>query len=158
MQITPKIDFVSGSFDTDNVKLLCVPSDNHGVVDLCVKEPDCAWNIPIGRVILHSNDLYKDFKETLSDATRLGDEISRRWNECPVWHKISSDERPADGDVCLLRFKVYVGEDSEGTTSYVTSVYRDGDFDLKSYLSRLEIGRFEITHWQKIVELEDEEE
>lgn len=50
MKITPKFTFVSGSFDTDEVKMLCLPSDNHGKVDLCIKEKDCAWNIPIGGV------------------------------------------------------------------------------------------------------------
>ena len=42
MKITPKFTFVSGSFDTDEVKMLCLPSDNHGKVDLCIKEKDCA--------------------------------------------------------------------------------------------------------------------
>lgn len=40
MKITPRIRFVSGSFDTKEVKLVLVPSDNHGLVELCVKEPD----------------------------------------------------------------------------------------------------------------------
>ena len=30
MKITPKIQFVSGSFDTKEVKLVLVPSDNYG--------------------------------------------------------------------------------------------------------------------------------
>lgn len=81
MKITPKFTFVSGSFDTDEVKMLCLPSDNHGKVDLCIKEKDCAWNIPIGGVKLHDRDLYVDFKATLEDATNLGNEIARRWNE-----------------------------------------------------------------------------
>lgn len=68
MKITPKFTFVSGSFDTDEVKMLCLPSDNHGKVDLCIKEKDCAWNIPIGGVKLHDRDLYVDFKATLEDA------------------------------------------------------------------------------------------
>lgn len=51
-------------------------------VDLCIKDPDCGWNIPIGQIKLFSRDLYRDFKETLPDATKLGEEIARRWNEC----------------------------------------------------------------------------
>lgn len=82
MKITPKFDFVEGSFDTKDCELHCVPYDNHGRVDLCIKEPGNGWYIPIGRIILHSKDLYKDFKETLPDATALGKEIARRWNEC----------------------------------------------------------------------------
>lgn len=84
MKITPKIKFVEGSFDTKDVELLCVASDNHGVVHLCVKETGCGWNIPIGEIKLYSSNLYKDFKATMEDAKALGDEISRRWNECSV--------------------------------------------------------------------------
>ena len=49
MEIKPKFQFVEGSFDTQRVKLLCIPDDNHGRVDLCIKDPDCGWNIPIGQ-------------------------------------------------------------------------------------------------------------
>lgn len=80
MEITPKFNFVEGSFDTKDVKMLCIPDENHGRVDLCITEG--SWNIPIGRIKLHSKDLYVDFKSTLEDAKKLGDEIARRWNEC----------------------------------------------------------------------------
>jgi hypothetical protein len=82
MIITPIFDCVEGSFDTANCELHCIPDDNHGRVDLCIKEPGDGWYIPIGKIILHSKDLYKDFKATLPDATALGNEIARRWNEC----------------------------------------------------------------------------
>lgn len=82
MEITPKIEFVVGSFDTKNVKMLCIADENHGRVDLCIKEEGCGWNIPIGKIKLHSRDLYVDFKATLEDAKNFGDEIARRWNEC----------------------------------------------------------------------------
>ena len=105
MKITPKFTFVSGSFDTDEVKMLCLPSDNHGKVDLCIKEKDCAWNIPIGGVKLHDRDLYVDFKATLEDATNLGNEIARRWNEHEEWHecKEDTDDVPKTFEWCLLR-------------------------------------------------------
>ena len=88
MKITPKIQFVSGSFDTKDVKLVLVPSDNHGEVSLCVNEPGCGWNIPIGEIKLYSSDLYVDFKETLEDATKFGEEICRRSNEFPEDKKL----------------------------------------------------------------------
>jgi len=88
MKITPKIQFVSGSFDTKDVKLVLVPSDNHGEVSLCVNEPGCGWNIPIGEIKLYSSDLYVDFKETLEDAAKLGEEICRRFNEFPEDKKL----------------------------------------------------------------------
>lgn len=82
MEITPKFQFVDGSFDTKEVKMLCIASDNHGTVELCINEPNSSWNIPIGEIKLYSRDLYVDFKETMEDAKKLGNEISRRWNEC----------------------------------------------------------------------------
>lgn len=82
MKITPKFNFVEGSFDTQKVKMLCVPSEKHGCVELCIKEDHSMWNYPIAKIKLHSKDLYVDFKTTLEDATRLGNEIARRWNEC----------------------------------------------------------------------------
>lgn len=88
MKITPKIHCVSGSFDTKEVKLVLVPSDNHGLVELCVTETDSGWNIPIGEIKLYSSDLYVDFKATLQDATKFGKEICRRFNEFPQEQKL----------------------------------------------------------------------
>lgn len=88
MKITPKIQFVSGSFDTKVVKLVLIPSAKHGLVELCVKEPDSGWNIPIGEIKLYSSDLYVDFKATLEDATKFGKEICRRFNEFPQNQKL----------------------------------------------------------------------
>lgn len=88
MEITPKIQFVSGSFDTKECSLVLVPSDNHGEISLCVKEPGCGWNIPIGEIKLYSSELYVDFKETYEDACKFGKEICRRFNEFPQDKKL----------------------------------------------------------------------
>ena len=82
MDITPIFEFVTCSFDTKTNKMLCIASDNHGTVELCFKEQDCNWNIPIAKIELFDSGLYKDFKATMKDAKALGDEIARRWNEC----------------------------------------------------------------------------
>ncbi len=82
MEITPRFEYVDGSFDTKDVKLLCVASDHQGTVRLCIREPGSNWNIPVGEIKLYDSDLYVDFKATLEDARRFGDEIARRWNEC----------------------------------------------------------------------------
>lgn len=84
MKVTPKWDFVSGSFDTKDVEMLCVPSDKHGTITLAVKEKEGHWNYPIAEIKLFSSDLYVDFKATYDDAVKLGNEIARRWNESPV--------------------------------------------------------------------------
>ena len=82
MEITPKFEYIDGSFNTEEVELVCVPSDHRGHVSLCIKEPNSSWNIPIGEILLYDSDRYVDFKATLKDATNLGKEIARRWNEC----------------------------------------------------------------------------
>ncbi len=83
MEITPRFRFVEGSFDTLTNKMLVIGSDNHGTVELCFKEEDCGWNIPFAEIKLYDSGLYKDFAATYNDAKKLGEEISRRWNECP---------------------------------------------------------------------------
>lgn len=150
MKITPKFTFVSGSFDTDEVKMLCLPSDNHGKVDLCIKEKDCAWNIPIGGVKLHDRDLYVDFKATLKDATNLGNEIARRWNEHEEWHecKEDTDDVPKTFEWCLLRVE-YVC-DGEKVVDYLTSSWNFGWTG--DYLDKIadNYEDYKITHWKHI--------
>lgn len=82
MDITPRFNFVEGSFDTKTNKMIVIASDNHGTVELCFKEEDCGWNIPFAEIKLYDSGLYKDFSATMEDAKKLGEEISRRWNEC----------------------------------------------------------------------------
>lgn len=82
MDITPKFKFVEGSFNTKTNRMLVIASDNHGTVELCFKEEDCGWNIPFAEIKLFDSGLYKDFKATMEDARKLGEEIARRWNEC----------------------------------------------------------------------------
>ena len=82
MEITPKYAFVEGNIDTLTNKMLCIVTDNHGTVNLCFKEEGCVWNIPFAEIKLFDSDLYVDFKATMDDAKKLGDEINRRWNEC----------------------------------------------------------------------------
>ena len=82
MKITPKWNFCEGSFDTKETKMLCLPYDKHGVIQLCIKDNEGGWNFPIANIKLHSRDLYVDFEETYDNAVALGTEIARRWNEC----------------------------------------------------------------------------
>jgi hypothetical protein len=82
MQITPRFKYVEGSFETLTDRMLVVASDHHGAVELCFKEEGCGWNIPFAEIKLYDSELYVDFKATMPDARRLGEEICRRWNEC----------------------------------------------------------------------------
>lgn len=85
MIITPKFQFVEGSFDTATSKMVCVSKSEDVSVELCIKErDDKGWNIPIASIELHSSNLYVDGKEVFEDARKLGEEIARRWNECDI--------------------------------------------------------------------------
>lgn len=104
MKITPKFDYVSGSFDTDEVWMLCQTSAIHGNVEMCIQEKVRVWNLPVAIIKQHSRDLYVDFDVTKEDATKLGNEIARRWNEFPLWRPVTDEQYPTDKEV-LCRMK-----------------------------------------------------
>lgn len=81
MEITPRIESVEGTFDTEKGRLACVPFPKHAEVLLCFAE---RMNIPFAKIKLHSEDRYRDAIAVLPDATALGDEIAKRWNEYPA--------------------------------------------------------------------------
>lgn len=82
MEITPKFEYVEGSFDTKTNKMVCIASDHKGKIELAFKEEGSSWNIPFGEIVIYDSERYVDFKETFEDAKKLGEEICRRWNEC----------------------------------------------------------------------------
>lgn len=82
MDITPKFQFVEGSFDTKTSKMVCVASEQHGNVSLFIKS-EHGWHIAICQIHLPDFDLYSDFYVTFSDAKALCEEAARRWNEFP---------------------------------------------------------------------------
>lgn len=88
MEITPKFQYIKGSFDTKEVNLILVPKQKHGEVLLCVKEPGSGFNIPVGEITLYDSERNVDFKETLDEATKFGEEICRRFNEFPKEKKL----------------------------------------------------------------------
>lgn len=79
MKIEQKFEFCTGNFDTVENKMVCVQSDKYHTVDLCLEDGSL---FPIARVKLYNTDLWVDSKDTYEDAVKLGEEISRRWNEC----------------------------------------------------------------------------
>lgn len=81
MEINHRIANVTGPFETDTGRLVCIPTPKHGEVLLCFKE---RMNIPFAKIKLHSDDRYVDAAAVLSDATALGNEIAARWNDLPA--------------------------------------------------------------------------
>jgi len=81
MKITPKISFVEGSFDTIDAELICIPHRKYGEVSICVKSN---MHVPIAKIKLHSKDLAIDADVVFEDASKFGEELVRRWNECEI--------------------------------------------------------------------------
>lgn len=81
MIITPRFEFVDGSFDTENIEMVCVVNRKYGLVELCVREKQ-SMNVPIAKIKLYSRPLAIDADAVFEDASNLGKEIARRWNEC----------------------------------------------------------------------------
>ena len=80
MIITPKMDFVDGSFNTEDTEMVCVSKWKYRTVELCIKAG--SWNIPMAEIKLYDSDLFKDADITFDDAKKFGEEIARRWNKC----------------------------------------------------------------------------
>lgn len=85
MEINTRIQFVKGAFDTKKDKLICVPYHKHGEVLLCFKSN---MNVPFAKIKLYSSDRFVDFDATYKDASALGEEIARRFNEFPQDQKL----------------------------------------------------------------------
>lgn len=85
MEITPKLTHVEGSFDTKTGELVCVPSKKNGTVQLCLKSD---FNLPIAEIKIYDSERYVDFVETFDDASKLGKEICRRFNQFPQEGKL----------------------------------------------------------------------
>jgi len=75
MVISPRLDGVTGSFDTDSGQLVCVSNPKYAQVQLCFVS---GMNIPFGKIRLHSSDLFTDAIAVMPDALALGTEIAKR--------------------------------------------------------------------------------
>ncbi|MEK6884959.1 MAG: hypothetical protein AABY22_35335 [Nanoarchaeota archaeon] len=71
------MNFVSGSFNTETVKMVCVSSHKYGEVELCIKSN---MSIPVAKLKLYDTDRAVDADATFEDAKNFGNEIARRWN------------------------------------------------------------------------------
>ena len=87
MEIKHKFNHVQGNFETETGKIVCVPKHKYSDVSLCFK---ANMNIAFANIVLHSNDLAIEAQEVFEDATNLGNEIEKRWNEYP---KIKAEQK-----------------------------------------------------------------
>lgn len=82
MEITPKMKYVSGSFDTENCEMVCVSRWKYMTVELGIRCDNGSTIVPVAEIKLYDSDLYRDAKATYEQAKAFGEEIARRWNEC----------------------------------------------------------------------------
>lgn len=82
MEITPKMDFVEGSFNTENCEMVCVPRYKYASVELGIRADNGTTIVPVAEIKLYGSELYVDAMATFEDAKKFGEEIVRRWNEC----------------------------------------------------------------------------
>ena len=78
MEINHLIKDVTGAFETDTGKLVCVSSHKYREIEICF---DGGSYIPFATIKLYSSDLFKDADKVFKDAVNLGMEIERRWND-----------------------------------------------------------------------------
>lgn len=80
MEISHKIEFVQGPFETKTGQLVAVMKRKYGDVHLCF---EANMNITFAKIKLFSSDLAVDADATMESAYALGNEIARRFNEFP---------------------------------------------------------------------------
>lgn len=73
-----RMECVVGAFDMRTGSLVCVKRRKYGEVRLCFVAS--GWNVPFAAIKLHDRDLAVDADAVFDAASRLGDEICRRWN------------------------------------------------------------------------------
>lgn len=144
MKIKMNWEYAKGEFDTDTVKMLCIPARGKRVFgsdeedsSLCIKD---GMNFAIAKI--HTGDV--------DSSNALCEEIARRWNEFEEWHECKDDDEnpPEIGAECILR--IVYSCDSEECVDYVTSVW--GNFGwTKDFLERFEYyDDYRVTHWKPI--------
>lgn len=80
MKITPKLEYVSGSFDTDNCEMVSVSRYKYKTVNLCIRSEN-GFLVPLAEIKLYDSELYVDADATFEDAKAFGEEIAKRWNK-----------------------------------------------------------------------------
>lgn len=140
-----KIDwkYIKAEFDTDTIKLLCIPARgkrpfNHDEIDalLCVKD---GMNFTIADI--HTGD--KD------SSNALCEEIARRWNEFEEWNEFKDWYNGAKyGEHCIFRYETF--DNGNVVSDYITAVWNDNTCDYLNERISEYFEKYKITHWKPI--------
>jgi len=79
-ELNHRFQFVSGTFDMDKGRLICIPLAKDKCVDLCIEGP---MHISFAKIKMYSRDRFVDAEATFESASKLGNEIADRWNNRP---------------------------------------------------------------------------
>lgn len=141
MKIKLNWKYAKGEFDTNTVKMVCVPAfESKGEEDasLCIKD---GMNFSIADIHLGDRE----------SSNALCEEIVKRWNEFEEWRECKDDDEnpPEIGTECILR--IVYSCDSEECVDYVTSVWNSFGWT-KDYLESFEYyDDYRVTHWKPII-------
>lgn len=73
--------FVEGQLSSKD-EMLVVPSNKYKEVGISLKNKDCGFNFSIAKIELH-NGTHGSASKVFESATKLGEQIAKRWNEYP---------------------------------------------------------------------------
>lgn len=79
-EISVKMERVSGTFNIDTDKIVCVEQSKYNSVRLCLQGN---MNIPFARIQLYDSGRMVDAQATFYDAAKLGKAIETRFNAIP---------------------------------------------------------------------------
>lgn len=147
MKIKMNWEYAKGEFDTDTVKMLCIPARGKREfgademdASLCVKD---GMNFAIAGI--HTGDV--------DSSNALCEEFVRRWNEFEEWRecKENDENTPENNADCLLRVE-YKDDDGECCTDYLTACWSKEYGWSCNYLDCIteNYDEYKITHWKPI--------
>lgn len=143
MKIKMNWKYAKGEFDTDTVKMLCIPARGKRAFgsdeedsSLCIKD---GMNFAIAEI--HTGDV--------DSSNALCEEIARRWNEFEEWHEFKSWYDGAEyGEHCIFRYEAF--DNGNVISDYITAVWSDITCDYLNERISEYFEEYKITHWKPI--------
>lgn len=148
MKIKMNWKYAKGEFDTDTVKMLCIPA--RGRREFGSDEIDASLCIGSGMNLaiaeIHTGNV--------DSSNALCKEIVRRWNGFEEWNECKENDGnpPKNGTDCLLRVEYLDEDDGKWYTDYLTACWREKYGWSCDYLDNITENHeeYRITHWKPI--------
>lgn len=143
MKIKMNWKYAKSEFDTDTVKMLCIPA--RGRREFGSDEIDASLCIGSGMNLaiaeIHTGNV--------DSSNALCKEIVRRWNGFEEWHEFKSWYDGAKyGEQCIFRYEVL--DNGAVISDYITAIWNDMTCDYLSDRISEYFEDYKITHWKPI--------